>query len=194
MIEAVEKARAAWLTSLGLLGAGWVTAHVLSYLILVPAPERSEMMARTGHAYFRPDDLLLLCGTIAAAGLVLVLIGGPARRTARPLLLALVPVLGFVVQEHLERTVHGGAFPLHLVTEPRFLLGLALQVPFALCALLFAAVLLRAANRLARALRAVSVPTPLVGWDGVTLFPCLDLPRRAALAAGYSERGPPLSA
>jgi hypothetical protein len=193
MIQAVDKARAAWLTSLGLLGAGWVAAHVLSYLILVPAPERSEMMARTGHSYFRPGDLLLLCGTLAVAGLALVLLGESVRRPIRPHLLALIPVLGFVVQEHLERTVNGGAFPVHLVTEPRFLLGFVLQVPFALCALLVTAALLRAANRLARALRAASVPKPLAGWDATILFPCLDLPRRAALAAGYSERGPPFS-
>jgi hypothetical protein len=102
-------------------------------------------------------------------------------------------MIGFVVQEHLERAVTDGAFPLHLVTEPRFLLGLALQVPFALCALLVAAALLRAAVRLARALRTATAPRPLAGWDGAVLFPCLDVPRRAALAAGYSERGPPFS-
>jgi hypothetical protein len=187
----VEKARAAWLTSLGLLGAGWVTAHVLSYILLVPAPERAEMLAQTGHGYFRPAHFVLLCVTITLAGLALVVSVGPGRRAPSPLLLALLPPVGFVAQEHLERILTTGAFPAHLVTEPRFLVGLVLQVPFALCALLFATALMRAANRLARVVRAAAAPRSLVGWEGTILFPCLELPRRAALAAGYSERGPP---
>ena len=185
--------RTAWLTSLGLLGAGWVAAHVLSYTLLVPKADRGEMLAQTGHSYFHPSDFLVLCAIIVTAGLAIVIFGGSGRQTAKPHLFALLPLLGFVVQEHVERIVSSGAFPAHLVTEPRFLLGLVLQVPFALLALACATFLLSAADRLARALRAPARATPLETWRRTDLSPFLNLPRRAALAAGCSERGPPVS-
>lgn len=193
MMPPMARPRAAWLTSLGLLGAGWVTAHVLSYVVFVPHAERGEMLAQTGHGYFRPTDLVALFALIALAGAVAVLLGGSLGSPRSPYLLGLVPLLGFVVQEHVERTVSDGAFPAHLATEPRFLVGLLLQIPFAVCALLCAGFLLRAAKRLARGLTARPPFAPAVSWDCGLLVTPADLPRRAALAAGYSERGPPLS-
>ena len=193
MMAPMGRPRAAWLTALGLLGAGWVTAHVLSYAFFVPHAERGEMLAQTGHGYFRPTDLIVLFAFIALAGALAVLLGGSARSPRSPYLLGLVPLLGFVVQEHVERTVSGGAFPAHLATEPRFLVGFLLQVPFAVCALICAGFLLRAAKRLARGLAARTPSVPIVSWHRSLLVTPADLPRRAALAAGYSERGPPLS-
>ena len=193
MMAPMARPRVAWLTSLGLLGAGWITAHVISYILLVPHAERGEMLARTGHGYFRPNDLIVLAILVALAGALAVVLGGSPGRVPSPYLLGSIPPIGFIVQEHMERTVSGGAFPLHLVTEPRFLVGLLLQIPFAFCALLCAAVLLRAATRLARSLGAGTPLARLVGWHDAPLSPISDLPRRAALAAGYSERGPPLS-
>jgi hypothetical protein len=185
--------RAAWLIALGLLGAGWVTAHVLSYMLLVPAPERGRMLAQTGHSYFRASDLLILCMTITLAGLALSVIGGKARWTPGPWALALLPPIGFVIQEHVERLAVSGAFPAHLVVEPRFLLGLLLQIPFALAALVCARILLRAATGLARGLAGRPPGGAGVEWLGAILPAFPDLPRRSVLAAGYSERGPPLS-
>jgi hypothetical protein len=185
--------RAAWLTALGLLGAGWVTAHVLSYMLLVPAPERGRMLAQTGHSYFRASDLLILCMTITLAGLALSVVGGKARLSPGPWTLALLPPIGFVVQEHLERLAVSGVFPTHLVAEPRFLLGLLLQIPFALAALVCACLLLRAARRVARGLASRSPDGAAVELLGAILPPFPDPPRRSVLAAGYSERGPPLS-
>jgi hypothetical protein len=62
------------------------------------------------------------------------------RRPSRPPLplFALLPPLGFAVQEHLERLTATGRVPDDLMTEPTFLVGLALQLPFALAALLVA--------------------------------------------------------
>jgi hypothetical protein len=190
----VGRPRAAWLIALGLLGAGWVTAHVLSYMLLVPAAERGQMLAQTGHGYFRTVDLLILCATITLAGLGVYVVGGPERRRApSPWALALLPPIGFVVQEHLERLAVSGAFPTHLVVEPRFLLGLLLQIPFALAALVCARVLLRAARRLAHSFSAHPLHAAAAAWLGPALAPCPDLPRRSALASGHSQRGPPLS-
>jgi hypothetical protein len=191
MMARMTGPRAAWLTSLGLLGAGWVSAHVLSYVLFVPHAERGEVLARTGHGYFRPSDLLVLLVLVALAGVLAVVAGGSAGRAPSRFWLASIPPLGFIVQEHVERTVSGGAFPVHLITEPRFLVGLLLQIPFAICALLFATLLLRTADRLARGLAARAASTPLAAWPCSPLVQVSDLPRRAALAAGYSERGPP---
>lgn len=185
--------RAAWLTALGLLGAGWVTAHVLSYMLVVPAAEQSRMLAETGHSYFRAADLLILCAILTLAGLALCVVGEKARRAPSPWVLALLPPAGFVVQEHMERMAVNGAFPAHLLAEPRFLLGLLFQIPFALAALVCARVLLLAARRLVRGVAAHPCQAAAVEWLGAILPRFPDLPRRSVLAAGYSERGPPLS-
>jgi hypothetical protein len=162
-------------------------------MLFVPAPERGRMLAQTGHGYFRASDLLILCMTITFAGLALSVIGGKARRGPRPWALALVPPIGFVIQEHVERLAVGGALPGHLVAEPRFLLGLLLQIPFALAALVSASILLRAARRLVRGRAWRRSDRPAVEWLGAIPPPFPDLPRQSVLAAGYSERGPPLS-
>jgi hypothetical protein len=189
----VGRPRAAWLTALGLLGVGWVTAHVLSYMLVVPAAERGRMLTETGHSYFRTADLLILCVTISLGGLALYVVGGTARRAPSPWILALLPPAGFVVQEHAERLAVSGAFPAHLVAEPRFLLGLLLQIPFALAALVCARILLLAAGQLVRSLAGREPHAAALEWLNAVLPPFPDSPRRPVLAAGYSERGPPLS-
>ena len=45
----------------------------------------------------------------------------------------LVGLATFVLQEHIERLVHGGGVPM-LLTSPAFVVGLALQIPVALVA------------------------------------------------------------
>jgi hypothetical protein len=74
--------------------------------------------------------------------------------------------------------------------EPRFLVGLLLQLPFGLLALLVARVLLRVVERIADAL--ARHPT-LRGAATAPPRPreAVDLPQIPALALGYAERGPP---
>ena len=193
---AVGGPRTAWLTSLGLLGAGWVTAHVLSYLIFVPdTAERERMLMATGHGYFRTSDLLFLCLTLTLAGLAMCVLAGPNQhfRAPSPWILALLPPLGFVIQEHGERLFAERAVPTHLLTEPRFLLGLLLQLPFALCALLVARLLLTAARSLALVARRSARPefvSAEVQW-APSPQPCW--PRVSVLALRQGERAPPLA-
>jgi hypothetical protein len=193
MMSAMARPRAAWVMALGLLGVGWVVAHVLSYVLVVPAAQRAEMLAESGHGYFRAADLVILSMTITLAGLALHVVGGATRRAPSPWTLALLPPIGFVIQEHVERLAVSGAFPAHLIAEPRFLLGLALQIPFALAALFCARLLLVGADRLA-CVRAERPPhAPVLDRLSPLLRPCAALPRRSVLAAGYSERGPPFT-
>jgi hypothetical protein len=194
MMSRMGRPRAAWLTALGLLGAGWVTAHVLSYMLVVPAAERGRMMAETGHSYFRAADLLILCVTITLAGLALYVIGGQGGRAPRPGTLALLPPVGFVVQEHIERLAASGGFPTYLVTEPRFLLGILLQIPFALGALVCARLLVTFARGLAR--RLGGTERPKLASVELSWPPVVNRHQRrlSALALGRGERAPPLAA
>ena len=152
------------------------------------------MLAETGHAYFRAADLLTLCLTITLAGLALSVIGGHAGRAPGPGTLALLPPVGFVVQEHIERLATSGAFPAHLVAEPRFLLGLLLQIPFALAALVCARVLVAFARGLARRLGGTERPKLVSAELPPPPLTNGHRPRLSALARGPGERGPPLAA
>jgi hypothetical protein len=101
-----------------------------------------------------------------------------------------LPPLAFALQELSERLLRAEAFPFHAALEPRFLLGLLLQLPFGLLALLLARMLLRVVERIVRALvraRRPRLPTS-ASWSLRQVF---DLPRIPALALGYQQRGPP---
>jgi hypothetical protein len=121
-----------WLVVSPVVAAGVLVAHSVAYR-LTSAPT-DPFHAYLGHA---PQILLLL----AIAGIVVAAIGRP--RAAPPAhVFPVVALATFVVQEHVERVVHGGV-PM-LLTSPSFLVGLALQVPVALVAWSLARWLLRA--------------------------------------------------
>lgn len=138
------------------MGVGLLTAHGLAYQVVTPdSGERSRLLAETGHSYLSESTLFVsLCLTVGLFALVGAILSaarrGPALRA--PAWFALFPVAGFVVLEHVERLQHAGAFPLDLLTEPAFLVGLALQVPFAAAILLLVRALLGAVATLGDAL------------------------------------------
>ena len=80
-------------------------------------------------------------GHVPQVLLILILVGlATVRLGARTHLppawqLPAAAVATFVVQEHVERLVHDGSFP-WLFTTPAFLVGLVLQLPIALVALI----------------------------------------------------------
>jgi hypothetical protein len=97
--------------------------------------------AEGGHTYFGATPVLIAAlATVLAAGLVLCVaegIRGRAGGSGPPaLLFALLPPLGFVVHQHVEDLVRSGSLSGALLIEPTFLSGLALQLPFAVVALL----------------------------------------------------------
>ena len=177
----MERFRPAWLLGLPLLAIGWLSAHSLAYE-LVAAEEH-------GHGYLAETPLFL---SVCAAAVALSL----GRRVAGRLGLSmpawaagLIPLLGFTVQEHLERALGLGVVPWGTALEPVFLLGLALQLPFALVALLLAraltavadAVTARATTR-ARFAAAPALPRPTGTMPVLT----------PALAQGHAGRAPPV--
>jgi hypothetical protein len=189
----------ALIVAIPLMAAGSLTAHELSYWLVAPdLSTREELLAATGHGYLEYAPLALailsLLGVLGLVGRVVASLRGGSRHAPSPWMFFLLPPLGFALQEHLERLLHSGELPLAASIEPTFILGLALQLPFALAALALARLLLVAAERLGVAL-AQKLPSrrrlwqkPPVAWIDQ------HLPRLAPVALGYTERGPPLLA
>jgi len=185
-----------WVVSVPLLVAGTEAAHALAYRIAYPDPvERSYALAASGHGYLAHLPLALAVG-LALAGCALALHGSRARRgalldsTVPARAFAVLPPVTFALQEHLERLLHGGGIPFDAVLEPTFLLGVVLQLPFALLAYLLVRLLLGAAERIGVRLR----PAPRRAPSRPATRrrpPPVALPRLAPLAAGASGRGPP---
>jgi hypothetical protein len=165
----------AWCIVLPVITAGVLVAHALAYRLTSTPTERFH--AYLGHA---PQVLLLL----VLSGFVLGAFGRPRAAAPAAHVFPLVAITTFAAQEHLERLVHGGSFPI-LVTSPAVVLGVALQVPFALLAWALARWLLSAAEE-------------LVVWR-VAVRPRFDLPLVAAPVAAHASfarpvprgRGPP---
>ena len=112
-------------------------------------------------------------------------------RASRPSALTfavLAPAI-FVGQEHFERLTHEGTFPTSVLVEKTFVLGLALQLPFALVAYALARLLLRATRAVARLLASprVAVLHSRSCWELATTW----IPRAASTGLALGPRGPP---
>ncbi|MGH3093447.1 MAG: hypothetical protein ACRDOG_14140 [Gaiellaceae bacterium] len=177
----MERLRPAWLLGLPLLAVGWLSAHALAYE-LVPAAEH-------GHGYLAQAPLFLtLCAATVSVALA-ARIAGRRGRTLPRWLAAALPLLGFAVQEHFERGLALGAVPWGTALEPVFLLGLVLQVPFALAALLVA----RALTALADAVATRPASRPRIALRVAPPHPAqAELAGALALARGWAGRAPPV--
>jgi hypothetical protein len=190
---------AVWLLSFPLMVVGSQVAHALAYSLVFPnAHVRLSELLSTGHSYMGyPAYLPMLMGLVGAGELVGVgwVLAGSVRRSLQrpvpPWAFALLPVIGFTLQEFVERWLSGSPIPLEFVLQPTFRVGLLLQLPFALAAYLVAKLLLRAANRVGRALRGVLSRPRVVGVSLSRVVLEAFAPRWGALAGGHSGRGPP---
>ena len=191
---------AAGVLAIPLAIASWLGAHCLAYWLVSPGAEhRMGMHAEHGHAWLGYTPALAVWGlAVVVAGLVLC--AGAGIRGHRPSppplrFFAILPSVGFVIQEHVERLIGSGSIPADLVLEPTFLLGLALQLPFALVALL----LTRALYALSFGLgRAMAASTPAIGRPlrhgppSAPLRPAsATLVSPSVLALGHGQRAPP---
>jgi hypothetical protein len=190
---------AAWVVALPLVAASWLGAHCLSYWLVAPgAEEHMGLHAEHGHAWLGYTPALAIWAlTFVVAGLVLCVGAGlRGRRPSGPGLrvFALLPAAGFVVQEHLERLIGTGSIPADLVAEPTFLLGLALQLPFAVAALLLTRTLYALGFGLGRALADnLAIGRPLRHrLPSLRCRPAsVILVSPSALALGHGQRAPP---
>jgi hypothetical protein len=191
--------RAAWLISLPLAVASWLGAHCFAYWLVSPGAEHQMgLHAEHGHAYLGYTPAIVVWGfALLVAGLVLCVGDGlHGRRPFQPplRLFALLPPAGFVAQEHLERLVGSGGIPHHLVTEPTFLVGLALQLPFALAALLLAYAMSALGFGFGRAAAGVfALRRPVYAGPSTWLTPPAPatLLPSSVLCPGHGPRAPP---
>jgi hypothetical protein len=192
--------RLTWFVVAPLVVLGSELAHAVDYWIEDPDPaDRAQLLEQTGHQYleYAPLGVGLCLALVGFAFLGAVRRGLSGRTVGGRLTLlpfAVLPLLVFTLQEHLERLFHDGEFPWRAVLEPTFSMGLALQVPFALVAYLVARALLAAGARLGRTLRgqrpaaevvetSLSVPEPRAA----------PRPRLSPLATSIAGRAPPLA-
>ena len=187
--------RTSWLLGLPLMIAGSLAAHAAGYRLALPdAHERAGGLQATGHSYLDHVPLLfVLIATPILVGFVLSVFGAVQGRPRMPgpWAFAFLPPLSFVLQEHLERLIHTGAFPWGASLERPFVVGLLLQAPFALAAFLLARGMLEGIRVLRRALSRrpprCRERAPRRSFRQLQI----DVPRLAALALGHAERGPP---
>jgi hypothetical protein len=122
--------RLLWPLVLTLSAAGVLVGHDLAYRL-------SGAGSDGLHGYLTHAPQLLVALSLPA--LLLALSGGRTR-APQPWAFGLLGLGGFAAMEHLERLGHGAPW---LLANPVFLLGLVLQLPFALAAWWVARTLLR---------------------------------------------------
>ncbi len=185
----------AWLVAVPLMLAGSQVAHVLAYRWVYPqAHVRLHVLVETGHGYMTWLPFAL---GVAAAVMLLSLLASAvdAARGRRPRALpawafALLPLVGFTVQEYVERWLASGVFPWHAAAAPTFLPGLVLQLPFGLVAYLAVRLLLRVAERAGRAF----APAPVARGHRPPSAAAPSAPlllRPSLISCGLAKRGPP---
>jgi hypothetical protein len=183
--------RVAWTLAAPLLALATLAGHQAGYLLAIRDPRmRADALAHDGHGYFA--YLPILTGALVAVAVLAVAWRARGRvGAALPLsVAALLPPIGFVLQEQLERLVHAQAHGGSILpyAEPAFLAGFALQLPFAVLALLLARKLQHFADAIAATGR------PAFRWAAPPAFVApasSPLPRPRPLADARSVRGPP---
>jgi hypothetical protein len=186
----------AWPLAIPLSVLGVLAAHWLSYRLVVPdSHAREHLLASTGHGY------LMYAPAIVGISLALVALGfghaiarelrGESPATKAPAwLVGFVPLLAFVFQEYVERCLQHGSIEWGVALESTFVVGLALQVPFALVAGLATLVLTGVARGVAAILSQRCAPR-LRNLRPLVLPVSFDVPRTPMPALGYAGRAPP---
>ena len=188
--------RVAWVLSLSLMVMGALVAHALAYRLVSPAHHMGgHAPAEEVHGYLGGMQLCLaICGAVAVVTAFASLLG--RLRAARGLLaplwaFAVVPPLGFAIQEHLEHVLETGSLPYAAALDPAFLVGLLLQLPFALAAYFAGRAVLALAVAIVETLRG-SPRVRLVALDDrLSAVSVPARPRPSVLALGYGQRAPP---
>jgi hypothetical protein len=184
-----------WLLLVPLALLGSEAAHAFDYWLLErDAGDRAALLAETGHGYlgWLPAAIAMCWAVVLLSLLGWALEAGRGRRA--PVLpfapFALLPPIAFAGRELIERAAYGGLDAAALF-ESVFLVGLAVQIPFALAAFLVGRALVSAAATLgaklaARQERPLLAP-PVLAPAGVVF----SLPRLSPLALARAVRGPP---
>lgn len=185
--------RLIWLLAISLVSAGSLTAHALGFRIAGAGHEQA-LLDRTGHAYLPALPDLLLASGVCALVLALAIALSAARRALRgslapPAVAAAAAPLAFALQEHLERLL-AGQNAIATSLEPAFLVGLALQLPFALVGLWLARRLTGLALAIATVLQAPRRSRPRPSTIRLAVVAVVTSHR---FGSAEMPRGPPLA-
>jgi len=186
--------------------AGSVAAHLVGYAVVPAGPDHAMGEAgefggfheRASQGFAGHTVLLLglaasLVGVVCIRALLARVRGRESRRLGAGCFF-LLPLIAYSSQELIERLLHAESFPFHAVLEPRFLLGLALQLPFAAAAFVLAWLLLAVGTRFFRFLGRYPSPASPAPPPRLLAPTSVALPRVRALSRGHPLRGPPLLA
>ena len=195
----MRERRLPWLVGVPLIASGAFAARAATYVCVPPAGgetgnEAAEHLRGGGQGIQWPLVLGVVAAlvAVAAVGQAVAKLKGRRGWSLSSWTFFWLPPLAFLGQEIVERLLHSEpGFGLQALT--RIGVGLALQLPFALAALLVAHVCLAGARRIARAFGHSSLLSRVKPAT-------LPLPRgrsarppRTLLALGHPQRGPPIS-
>ena len=142
---------------LGVFGLVWVAAHALAHDVVAQQPaggHAAHGASAEEYVAYLPSSLAL-CLTLAIAISAGLALGKRwAGRSGRSIwLFAVVPVLGFATDTLVELAIHGPTAAAGAELVPVLLVGLLVQLPFALAAVAIADRILWLVERLAWTLR-----------------------------------------
>jgi hypothetical protein len=191
------KRLALWAVVVPLMLAGTEVAHALAYRIVYPiATVRWHVLATTGHGYMGYAPLLFgIGGAVVLAGFLATVVDAARRRPSRSLpawAFALLPLVGYTIQEFAERLLATGVLPWWMFHQPTFRVGLLLQLPFSLLTYLAARLLLRVGRSIGRLIADRVAPPVLVGVLPSSRPAEVVLRPLSLLRCGWGVRGPPL--
>lgn len=177
------------LTLGGLAAAGILAAHWLGYLVAAPDPhERAYLLESSGHRFLVPLTALSLGLLVAGlAKFVTARFGGKTASNSSALIprLAVLQVVGFLGMESVERAVTAEGLTLEAMLQAPILVGVVVQVLFAVLGGLLLSAVGSAVSVLLRREREV-------GGTPVRWFTSQTNALRPQVASGpCNSRGPP---
>jgi hypothetical protein len=182
-----------WFLAVPFVGLAVLCAHTLGYgLAGGDVHERANALERSGHSYLAHLPIYgALAGLLLVIGFACRVREGATNRPGRSIpirLVVLLPPACFMIQEHLERYLHGDPDWFLALQTPQVLAGMALQLPFALAAAWLVRTLDRAGERLGRLMsaRRMAQANQTLLWSALvaTVLPL-------AIPDDRRERGPP---
>lgn len=145
------------LLSIPVIAGASLAAHGLAYQLAFPdAHTREQALTESGHGYLRfTSGFFALCVALVLAYAIVHALRAARGQAQRPVPFwpyLVLPFALFTVQEHTERFVKTGVFPVDAVLARTFLVGLVLQLPVALIAYAIARVVVAVAREVGRLL------------------------------------------
>lgn len=193
----MARRRLAGVISLALMVAGGLVVHELAYRIVAAQthPTHHGAPATDVHGYLGYLPMCIaVCGAVVLVGLIALVLSrlrSPVQITPPLWLFGVVPPFGFAVQEHLERLAATGAFPYAAALETTFVVGIVLQLPFAVAAYVAARALIALAVAVVKRRRVSTRRWRVARQPALPQSVWLLVPAASALALGHGERAPP---